>query len=69
MPCFRIVLSSTLAMLVLVPANLASAHRPAGLHPMKFAAARETTPAEEPATSAMLLGGAALLMIAGRRRV
>lgn len=68
MTCFRIVLAASLAILALTPANLANVSWPAGLHLVALAAVPDGTGVDEPATSAMLLGGALILMIAGRCR-
>jgi len=68
MACFRIFLCSGLAALALVPANLAGVSWPAGLHLDVFAAVQDRAVADESVTSAMLLGGAVILMVAGRRR-
>lgn len=64
----RIFLCAGLAALVLAPANLASLPEAAGPHPVAYAASDEAMAADAPVTSAMLLGGAFILMIAGRRR-
>jgi len=68
MAIYRIVLCAGLAALTLAPANLTSASAPATLSPVALAAACPEVAAGEPVTSAMLLGGACILMIAGRRR-
>lgn len=68
MACFRIFLCAGLAALTLVPANLAALSGTAGLPSAGLAASYDEKAADEPATSVMLLGGAALLMLAGRRR-
>jgi len=68
MACFRIFLCAGLAALSLAPANLVSLSGTAGLPSAGLAALYDEKAADEPATSIMLLGGAALLMFAGRRR-
>lgn len=68
MACFRICLFSGLAALALVPANLAVSLEAPRTAPVADASAYEGMAADEPATSAVLLGGALILMIAGRRR-
>ncbi|GEM_PF-4966352 len=68
MTCFRIFLCAGLAALALAPANLTGSPEVAGPRPVAYGAAHEAMAADEPVTSAMLLGGAFILMIAGRRR-
>jgi hypothetical protein len=64
----RIFPCAGLAALALAPANLSGSSEAEGTAPVAYAAAVEGMAAGEPATSAVLLGGALILMIAGRRR-
>ena len=68
MACSRIFPCAGLAALALAPANLSGSSETTGTTPAAYAWACEGMAADEPATSAMLLGGALILMIAGRRR-